>query len=1295
MKNIRNDREKNISIILMLMMVLQMMMPVSFAYGEETLNNIDTAEDIVSEGIVANTTSGSGIGGTPSLPEGGADPDAISGITVNIEFRDRDGKVIDHKTNTVPADARVKLNIGLEITDMDNSGNGVVDTSKDYIIKIADEISISKDETIDLMYNGESVGTAVIGKNGTITVRFNGNINKYTEDRTAWLEANGGLDESVLGQGGDRTLEFEVDGKTERIEIKVEEIENEETVTLNKTGSYNESKNEITWTVTVTAKTIPHGGKIKNVKIQDTVRDGHTYVKHIIDNIEYTTLSDFIFEEMKDGETKTIKVITRPDLSQIDADKQGKDVVFINTVNGSFGAENEIPQAEASVKTKIEFINKHNVSYDPTNRDTIAWTIVLNKNYLDMPAGTTLTDEIPKGLKLEGEVTMSPAIEGAKVTKAEDGSGFTIVFEQGLSKKVTVSYKTKITDKNAYEPNEPVSYVNKAQLEWGNDQKAEDTGTVGIGRTVIGKERAGYNSSNHTIQWKIRVNKDRLNIVNPVVTDTLPKELEYVSYSMGEGTEDIWGEPELGTDAEGRQTITFTHEGTIDEMYLIQLTTKVKDEYRNIYGANKNTNFTNKVTLKGENLTEKSATVTETYKSTVIAKTGTGYDYVNRKATWKITVNQNKMLIKNAVITDVIGMHHDFVPGSLKINGESAEGKYTVSEDGKTLTTTLGEINDVMVVTYETQIPEEQLKILFEKNGSPELENNATITGDEIKDGRETIKGKQQINNTVVGKKANYTPGEDSIEWVVEVNLNQVNFGEVDVELEDKLQDGLILDKKSVKLYGLEMKADGTYNIGSESDKVTVDYDTITNNVIFNLGKVDNAYLLKFRTDIAGDSADKVIKNTITLKGYSDKDNSSEASIPVKFDNSTGGASGSNTRGSIRIIKNDDLGTPIKGVEFELLGANDKKFGSGFTDEDGILEFGDLLMGTYYIKETNTPDGYVKLDENTMIVLKKGFDGEIDLKHQEVVIVNEKIREGEINVIKVDGSDRLPGAEFGIYRNGGDTPVKTAVSDNGGVVAFKNMTAGEYLIKEIKAPEGYVKSEAVIYVRVVKDGVGLKAEYSKDGKEYSADVPEFENNSIDIVLKKKDENNNSLQGAEFTLYDEDGTTVFENRKAVKSNDDGKVVFKAVPAGKYIIKETKAPAGYNGFDKAIAAEVKADGTFVLTVGGEVLDDNTVINERKPETPEKPEKPEKPVEPKKPETPDNPNNETIDETDVPLDGGEEEIINEPEVPEGTTNLGDKLPNTGYILNTWMLTAIGFIFILTGAFTFRKKEEQAEEL
>lgn len=73
---------------------------------------------------------------------------------------------------------------------------------------------------------------------------------------------------------------------------------------------------------------------------------------------------------------------------------------------------------------------------------------------------------------------------------------------------------------------------------------------------------------------------------------------------------------------------------------------------------------------------------------------------------------------------------------------------------------------------------------------------------------------------------------------------------------------------------------------------------------------------------------------------------------------------------------------------------------------------------------------------------------------------------GSIRVNKVDGKNRpLAGAQFGLFTVNGAL-WKTAVTDAYGVVVFSDLASGNYVVREIAAPYGYVLSQAPLTVSV-------------------------------------------------------------------------------------------------------------------------------------------------------------------------------------------------------------------------------------
>ena len=68
---------------------------------------------------------------------------------------------------------------------------------------------------------------------------------------------------------------------------------------------------------------------------------------------------------------------------------------------------------------------------------------------------------------------------------------------------------------------------------------------------------------------------------------------------------------------------------------------------------------------------------------------------------------------------------------------------------------------------------------------------------------------------------------------------------------------------------------------------------------------------------------------------------------------------------------------------------------------------------------------------------------------------------GNLEIIKVDNDNKnalLAGAEFTLYDRTGKTVIRKITTDKDGIAKFNNLKRDKYLLKETKAPEGYVIS---------------------------------------------------------------------------------------------------------------------------------------------------------------------------------------------------------------------------------------------
>ena len=273
-------------------------------------------------------------------------------------------------------------------------------------------------------------------------------------------------------------------------------------------------------------------------------------------------------------------------------------------------------------------------------------------------------------------------------------------------------------------------------------------------------------------------------------------------------------------------------------------------------------------------------------------------------------------------------------------------------------------------------------------------------------------------------------------------------------------------------------------------------------------------------------------------------------------------------------------GNELSAVTFGLYAAEDLTAADGnVIPANGLIEIlsvsengkasvkSDLPFGSYYVQEISTDCHYILSDEKYEITFDyAGQDVNIvDLKANEgKSIVNELIY-GEVQGMKKDDSGNgLGGATIGIFTTEGKEPIMTTVSAEDGSFSFKDVPYGEYVVREISAPEKYVMDDKPYDVKIDADGAVVEIEIT--------------NKLIhgNVQLTKVDANypDHHLSGAEFEIY-QNGELIGK----MEELSDGVYEMDNLPYGDYTLKETKAPEGFYLDDNTHAFTIKEDGKTV--------------------------------------------------------------------------------------------------------------------
>lgn len=338
-------------------------------------------------------------------------------------------------------------------------------------------------------------------------------------------------------------------------------------------------------------------------------------------------------------------------------------------------------------------------------------------------------------------------------------------------------------------------------------------------------------------------------------------------------------------------------------------------------------------------------------------------------------------------------------------------------------------------------------------------------------------------------------------------------------------------------------------------------------------------------------------------------------------------------KGKISIIKHTDDGetqieTPEKGAEFQVylkssgsfVNADKDERDTIVCDEDGFASTKLLPYGVYTVHQTKGWDGREKITDFDVFINTDGKTYKF--------LINNKNFESYLKVVKLDKETgkqiAYEGAAFEIYDSDNHrvtmqytypqvTSVHTFYTNKEGyLITPEKLPYGDYTLKEVQAPYGYVLDDTPIPFSISQENsstdtgvtvVKVKARdvaqkgvinITKTGEIFSSVE---ENNGI--YTPKYSVGN--LKGAVFEIYAAedittlDGTVRYEQGTlvdTVTTDDDGVAKSKELYLGKYTVIEKTAPNGY------VHNAVKYDAE--LTYAGQNVSvtstDLSVYNER---------------------------------------------------------------------------------------------------
>ena len=450
--------------------------------------------------------------------------------------------------------------------------------------------------------------------------------------------------------------------------------------------------------------------------------------------------------------------------------------------------------------------------------------------------------------------------------------------------------------------------------------------------------------------------------------------------------------------------------------------------------------------------------------------------------------------------------------------------------------------------------------------------------------------------------KHNYEPVDD---FIVTINENHPDTPQVwrvllDKEFEAKLKiikkddetkKSVLLANTEFKVYDLDHQKYVEQVTTYPSTKVHKSYFTDANGYLIlpNNLKIGN-YRIEEVTAPEGytQSSAYVTVSVDTNTAYMIDPTSKDAIIEVEYENHP-------VKGELTIFKQGELLAGydhdfqyelcgLKGVTFEVYAAEDiftadhqvdengnrtlyyakdALVAKVTTDEDGYAYVKDLPLGEYYVKESKAPEGFVH-NENSEKAVFVYADQNTPVVFDQVSFTNER-QKVSISVEKqdADNGNVVPGAVFGIYnaediinKDGqviikADTLLQEMTSDEDGQAKCTlDLPLGQYYVKELHAPAGFVSSDEILSFDASYQGQDIQTVELKAVKKNEPTVVKI--TKSDITTGEE------LDGAYLQVLDQDGNII----DSWESSKDEPHVIKRLTVGEtYTLREEFAPYGY--------------------------------------------------------------------------------------------------------------------------------------
>jgi LPXTG-motif cell wall-anchored protein len=1041
-------------------------------------------------------------------------------ILSKVVLKDKDGKIIDANVNpelnpTLGSDVQLEYEWALD----NNHGYKAGST---FTFKLPDIFKVySEVPPTDLKFGDITVGIFTVKKDGTVTVTFNEEIERRS-DIHGKITLNTAFKEQFEGSIEQEIIFPIKDGKVEKIPVR---FKPKDGPAIDKKGLTNKVYNatEITWTVDFNKAY----NKINQAVLQDPIEEGQSlqansiklYKLHV--NFDGTVSQG---EEINSSEYKISKI-------------SGKDfqLQFNSPINSAY-----------RVVYKTDITNEDQKQFKNT-------ATLSGKDFNDLSASATVN--VGRGTPLE------------KKSARYDEK------EQTIDWEIKYNYNEKLIGKV--------------------DAFLEDT----------------FNSSQSLVEGSLNIYKIKIDENGNEAEKELVPANKYTLVPISEGT---------------------------NEGFKVQFLEDINAAYKIEYKTKADERVFDKETIQNKVKTHNhSVEGTQNINQSILIKSNTGANYKEKTTSWSIVFNKDKHEMKDVKLTDIFpNKGLTLQPKTLKIvraDGYELERDkdYVLDETNFTITFT-DTVTQEHKITYTTAFDYEAREDIAVKNLTNKVTLNWLDKNNEPKektDNATFVPDEYTQNNGY--KNGSYNAKTKEITWNIGINYNLQTIK--NAVLEDYILSGQKFVKGSLKVY--DMSISGGNNSGSQGEKeLKIDEDYTVERVEDTDGNpgfrihfkkdVTTPYTVTYKTTIEGQHIQKEYKNTANLTSSNDKKITLDASVSVKHGEEYVSKSGQQQEGE-RIIdwqvninfgqsKVENAKIIDKPSSNQLLLEDTFHLYETTVDEKGNVEQGKELKRNedYELHFKTDASGspifevHFKQTINKPYILKyssyfndesgKAADNEVIFEGDEVktgnINSNNSIivkvttgsgtgsgKTGSLEIVKVANNPKdqpLEGAEFTLYDRTGKYALKKGTTDKDGKVIFTNLIYDDYVLKENKAPEGYVVGiQNQQKVTIQQDKTELKVVNKKIVRH------------VELIKYDKYDTNIKLEGVKFNLLDKDGKII----RTDLTDKDGKIYLEDLEPGQYKFVEVEALDDYIKIDKEFpfTIEEKQTEIDVIRVENELI------------------------------------------------------------------------------------------------------------